>query len=87
MKRLAVFVFFLATPAWAQSYDIRLSAEEVNYLGNVLGKEPFKDVASLLIKIQNQINAQNGEKHGKGIDGSGNVAAPKGDEKPGAKSP
>jgi len=71
MRRLVFAVALLAAgPAYAADFHLTLSPEDVQYLGVVLGKEPFKDVAPLLTKLQKQINEQN----------AANAAAPQKDK-------
>lgn len=57
----AGFGLLVATAAFAADYTLTLSAEEVNYIGNVLQQQPYKDVATLLAKLQAQVNKQNAD--------------------------
>jgi hypothetical protein len=61
MRRvLVVALALVAGPALAQerSFTITLTDAQVNYIGKVLGKQPFEDVAPVINVMQQQINAQ-----------------------------
>ena len=39
-----------------ETYSIELTQTQLNYIGNVLGEKPYKDVASLIAHINNEVN-------------------------------
>ena len=52
----------LGQPASAQSpqtYTLTITAADVTVIGQALGVRPYNDVASIIAKMQAQINAQN----------------------------
>lgn len=40
-------------------YDLKLSGEQIKYISDCLIEKPFKEVATIIITIQAQINEQN----------------------------
>jgi hypothetical protein len=61
--RLALLAALLlsAAPALAEplsTYTLTLSAQEVDYLGGLLGKEPLKDAMPLYQKLQSQVREE-----------------------------
>lgn len=62
MKRLALFVALLATPAFAQeapkTYTLTVTSAELATIGTALGVLPYKDVSAIIAKLSQQINEQ-----------------------------
>lgn len=63
MRRLLLAVFLLGcSPSFAQQppreYTLRLSTQDIQYLGSVLVERPYKEVNVLLQRMQQQINEQ-----------------------------
>ena len=60
MRKLAIAMLLAGTiPAAAQDYTISLPGTDLDYIGKVLGKQPFNEVAPIMVKLQKQIDAQN----------------------------
>lgn len=62
-KALAFSLIVLAAPAYAQQaapveYNLKLTAQEVDILGEALGTLPYSKVAVLIQKIRQQIVEQ-----------------------------
>lgn len=49
----------LPSVAWAQDYTITVSPQELTYIGNLLSKQPYSEVSTLIQKISSQVDAQN----------------------------
>ena len=59
MRKLLILSVLFATPAFAQDYTVTLSAQDLAYIGKILGQQPYTDVSTLLTKIIEQINKEN----------------------------
>jgi hypothetical protein len=57
MKTL-IAVMLLSSAAMAEDFTIKLTGPELDIVGKGLGTQPFNDVAPLLQKLREQVQAQ-----------------------------
>ena len=64
MRSLLIFAAILLPVgvAWADDFTITLSAQDLSYIGGMLGKQPYNDVKPILDRLQAQIDKQNAAK-------------------------
>jgi len=60
MKYLVMSLLFVSSAAYAQerSFNISLPESQLNYIGKILGKQPYEDVAQLMANIVDQVRQQ-----------------------------
>jgi ribosomal 50S subunit-associated protein YjgA (DUF615 family) len=62
MRLAAAILLASVSAAAAQtSYTIQLSPQQLDYIGKMLGKQPYEDVWQLMGAIQQQVNQQQQE--------------------------
>jgi hypothetical protein len=57
----AILLASVSTAAAQASYTIQLSPQQLDYIGKMLGKQPYEDVWQLMGVIQQQVNQQQQE--------------------------
>lgn len=55
---LAVIIGLMGSAAHAADLTITLDPQKWSYIGQVLGKQPYSEVAPLMLELQKQIDQQ-----------------------------